>query len=1142
MANLIKTDMLLGSPKVIVGENSSDLVLQTLGKVYIQSGGNFKLINDLFKLLDNVDDSDEDSLKVKILTVNNQDELISLEYPGDGYFCFNKHTQILYISFEGEWIAIVDTNKIADNSFVKKSGDIMTGQLDMRTTSAPFIVTSKKMVENFNANYLEGYDSKAFARRDEDEKITGKWTFADQGTSLKHWQFNKGITVNQDIVAKGNIGSERFASGLTGYGWKMDADTNTLTVDNLVVRKVMRVYEMVINKITATNGSIWVANSSKCSDSTKPVILDLSKPIKLNSFDWYLLGEQHTIVENTNLANATSIPESGKEFIEYKYIINVNNPEELTIALDSDISKLNNEDFLQSQDGVTLTLKKLIESSDCIDTKATFTTKVNDTICDIYLYYKYFGMTSSNNYRVIETDKDEYPLFKVGDILRCQKFIDGNIKYYDAIVTKQLTTYTFLIQVAYDVFDKYAEIEQGNTLAIQEAYNKNLYKRTDLQLNDDNIQSILGDVSKGDDLIQIGNIQNIQRQNALYLTSSDDNAPYIDVIVGLNRPDYSVPYYVQCGDESWGYVSTTKVRLGKLDGITEPKFPSNKQPQGYGLYGENVYLTGDFYLNNGKSVIDASQEALILKFGDAGIQLNQDNDGNWKVTISNDILDIDLNAESTGDETKVRFQDGTMCFYRISDEVTEAQYKWSGGQYTENNPNHNYLVEQDESGNITYWIRQLYLGYNKPSDEISEKEPLLVFCDKYGNPLYNLGPSGMFNATIASPKIESGKVSNVFFRAYEDNGYEGSNGKLFRDLKEDDANSYINGKFFKDYKYARINSGNNDVQRRFSIGLTLSSGIWLNKTLGQMDFTNLLLQKDRSDDSILTPNLKLGATGSTATQLRGYATWDIPNPIKYESNIQDNYEFANGTESTPFYKIITSYGDGTVEVTNNNELTYHVVNDVDNILRNIVEEISKVNFEGTIFDGNKLHTLEHIERSSLSSLSVNAARVLLEALKGQQKVDIVYPPCTLDSYERSTVSDKEIMPEFSIPNTYTRNALTSAKKTMYSEEKNGTAKVTINSGEGDGSIKTEFDAIPVTSTELMIPEQIFITPGFSRDGSSTISIENEGNIYTVEISISDTTVELSIYKSDKRGFYYYIGDNLFNYNNMTNVYPNDYNT
>lgn len=76
-----------------------------------------------------------------------------------------------------------------------------------------------------------------------------------------------------DLVTSQSLTSPEFASGFGGYGWKLDADTNTLTIDYLVVRKAMKVYEMVINKISATNGSIWVSNSSTCDEAVQPIIL-----------------------------------------------------------------------------------------------------------------------------------------------------------------------------------------------------------------------------------------------------------------------------------------------------------------------------------------------------------------------------------------------------------------------------------------------------------------------------------------------------------------------------------------------------------------------------------------------------------------------------------------------------------------------------------------------------------------------------------------------------------------------------------------------------------------------------------------------------------------------------------------------------
>lgn len=57
-------------------------------------------------------------------------------------------------------------------------------------------------------------------------------------------------------------------------------------------------------------------------------------------------------------------------------------------------------------------------------------------------------------------------------------------------------------------------------------------------------------------------------------------------------------------------VPITKIRMGNLSGIYNETFGTN-QPKGYGLYGESVYLTGNFYLNNGKSLIDIDKDVTM---------------------------------------------------------------------------------------------------------------------------------------------------------------------------------------------------------------------------------------------------------------------------------------------------------------------------------------------------------------------------------------------------------------------------------------------------------------------------------------------------------------------------------------------------
>lgn len=59
-------------------------------------------------------------------------------------------------------------------------------------------------------------------------------------------------------------GSTTFVSGFAGAGWRIDhgvsyASQSTLEVDNVIVRGLMRVYELVINKIRVSRGSLIVS-------------------------------------------------------------------------------------------------------------------------------------------------------------------------------------------------------------------------------------------------------------------------------------------------------------------------------------------------------------------------------------------------------------------------------------------------------------------------------------------------------------------------------------------------------------------------------------------------------------------------------------------------------------------------------------------------------------------------------------------------------------------------------------------------------------------------------------------------------------------------------------------------------------------
>lgn len=826
----IRVESFLGNDKVIVGNKYTDLVLETLGKVYIKTGNNSRVLSDVLKLLDQVQESE---IKSQTIIVGSLLEMEQMEYPGDGFFIYNTLTSTLYISYDERYIALIEAAEGADDGYVRRKGDTMTGQLEINTVGPPLIVASSKLVSNLNAEFINGYSSDDLAKKNVDEYIYGNWTFKGKGVSEDTWVFKDNVRMYGDLVTSRSLTSPDFMSGFGGYGWRLDANTNTLTVDYLVVRKAMRVYELVINKISATNGSIWVTNSSKCSKAVQPTILtdaqlrsigtwtgssaNIDAMLKLLSTDGYYIplpgngaNTLSTVTRTKEISKADSINTTPKTFVNYKFIIHVKDPrglvnntlfrgpqtlydESLLTSTSSDQNHIAfrkcitlyyismgmtvtkwggnegqwDEGTIPLEWTLTETFNKdtafyMIPKGDKVATEDFEKNGFNSTyLTPIQPFYKYFGLdttivnqaiTESNsqfnssmnttvvmpNLWVVNTDDEEYPLFKPGDIIRCQKYTGGNIKYYDAVVMSQMESRQFIVQKATSVFDIYTEIhynEDGSVASSEESYNNTQYSKTETsydvntgarkQVSSSNTTSDrLDDISEGDDMIQMGNIFNTERQGALYLTSSDDGGPYMDVITELNRPDYSVLYDVPLYDRKeliykstkhnyyyqespsiegaptftvdikdgesvitktyycteyptqtsvikmrdnkyrHSLTKTTKVRIGRLDGIYNEMF-GKKQPYGYGLYGENVFLTGEFYLNNGQSIVDFSEENILLKFKNAGLEIKETlNDEGEKIPVLDEngepVLDKDGNPVY---ETSISMNADKFYFY-----------------------------------------------------------------------------------------------------------------------------------------------------------------------------------------------------------------------------------------------------------------------------------------------------------------------------------------------------------------------------------------------------------------------------------------------------------------------------------------------
>lgn len=269
----------------------------------------------------------------------------------------------------------------------------------------------------------------------------------------------------RSIFAKDHVQNENFISGYTGTGCRISADGKVECTD-LWVRGTMNVYELIVNKINATNGALAVSDNGKVASVT----------------------------------------------------------------------------------GSTLTLTG---------------------------------------------DNDNMNTFRVGDVLKCQRFTGKNVKLYFLTVTA-ITGLTV-------TFTYRSGGSGANTVA------------------------------PGDVLVR-WNSSDANRKGLLYLTASDSQAPYMDVL----------------------YNEQVRLRLGRLDGIADSAFPTGTQPNGFGMYSQNAFLKGVFVLTSGKTVdgeiTAASNKASAAQTAANAAQSTADTAKSNAQTANNLLTDIANDNKLTAQE------------------------------------------------------------------------------------------------------------------------------------------------------------------------------------------------------------------------------------------------------------------------------------------------------------------------------------------------------------------------------------------------------------------------------------------------------------------------------------------------------------
>lgn len=212
--------------------------------------------------------------------------------------------------------------------------------------------------------------------------------------------------------------------------------------------------------------------------------------------------------------------------------------------------------------------------------------------------------------------------FVVGDIVRCQSWNGNSIKYYEAEVSTVGDSGT------YDDW-QYANLATATLLG-------------------DDIPEV------GDEVVKVDSVVS-SRRGSVYITSNDNDAPFMDVVVG---------------DGVVGGNFTNKARIGKLDGITDSNAGlDGTQTDYYGLYTSNGHFSGHIHSTSGNI---AGWDITENYIENGGIRIATENGGvdGAEIRISSDKYGNGTNNfvrmyyGATGDNWGIQgFNDSVESFY-----------------------------------------------------------------------------------------------------------------------------------------------------------------------------------------------------------------------------------------------------------------------------------------------------------------------------------------------------------------------------------------------------------------------------------------------------------------------------------------------
>jgi hypothetical protein len=397
------------------------------------------------------------------------------------------------------------------------------------------------------------------------------YTGNDTGKITKEGQLQYLSAIIQQFLS-----SPTFVSGFLGEGFKIWVENGNwhIECDNLTVRQTMNIFELLIQKIRSVNGALVVSQSN----GKLSAVEEVGTQYKLTTGEEFPTFQEGDLVRCQTFAGyqGAGLTFDFTQFAKYDYSGGAFDSSLIDVTPDSISFNLNNT----GNSGFAF--YKFSESSPTPIEIPSFT---------LTLEGGYPGMMAF----AAGLDSNDSPVEGVGVLLQNGDNVIPAIKAAQGI-------HNFAITITGDSGHGDGKVTVKQKKAAGSAPNNSLVKFYWVEVKAVDGTSFFADKAEfngvvpavGDEVVQMGNTKNPERQALIYITAQESGHPYIEILNGVKTKSLS---------------GTNRTRLGDLSNIQDSAFPEGQQPSGSGLYCDNAFLRGIFLLRNGKSVEDEVNQA-----------------------------------------------------------------------------------------------------------------------------------------------------------------------------------------------------------------------------------------------------------------------------------------------------------------------------------------------------------------------------------------------------------------------------------------------------------------------------------------------------------------------------------------------------